>query len=253
MTPEGKVSGVVAVLHDITREKEISQMKTDFVSNVSHELRTPLSSIKAYIEMLLDGEADDEKTRKEFYEIIASETDRLNRLIENILNISRIESGVMRIVREPLNLTEVAKRVIEVVSPQAKAKNITIVDRILPLYHLVEADRDMIYQAVLNLASNAIKYTPNNGTVTISTSVDERRNVVNCEISDTGVGINSEDLPRIFDKFYRVQGHTKLAKGTGLGLALTKQIVESVHNGKLYVTSESGKGSTFTIELPIMR
>ena len=253
MTPEGKVSGVVAVLHDITREKEISQMKTEFVSNVSHELRTPLSSIKAYIEMLLDGEVEDEKTRKEFYEIIANETERLNRLIENILNISRIESGVMRIVREPLNLTEVAKRVIEVITPQAKAKNITIIDRVVPLYHPIEADRDMIYQAVLNLASNAVKYTPNGGTVTISTGVDERRNMVNCEVSDTGVGISSEDLPRIFDKFYRVKGHTKLAKGTGLGLPLTKQIVESVHNGKLYVTSEAGKGSTFTIELPIMR
>ena len=141
----------------------------------------------------------------------------------------------------------------EVVSPQAKAKNITLVDRIVPLYHQVEADHDMIYQAVLNLAGNAIKYTPSGGQVTISTSVDERRNVVNCEVSDTGVGISSEDLPHIFDKFYRARGHTKLAKGTGLGLALTKQIVESVHNGKLYVTSEAGKGSTFTIELPIMQ
>lgn len=253
MTPEGKVSGVVAVLHDITREKEISQMKTDFVSNVSHELRTPLSSIKAYIEMLLDGEAQDEKTKREFYETIAGETDRLNRLIENILNISRIESGAVRIIREPLNMTEIARRVMEVVSPQAKAKNITLVDRIVPLYHQVEADHDMIYQAVLNLAGNAIKYTPSGGQVTISTSVDERRNVVNCEVSDTGVGISSEDLPHIFDKFYRARGHTKLAKGTGLGLALTKQIVESVHNGKLYVTSEAGKGSTFTIELPIMQ
>ena len=258
MTPEDskKVSGVVAVLHDVTREKEISQMKTDFVSSVSHELRTPLSSIKAYVEMLLDGEARDEKTRREFHEIIAGETDRLNRLIENILNISRIESGVVRVVREPMSLTEVSRQVLDVVAPQAKARNITLLDRLdtgAPgIEHRVEADRDMIYQAVLNLASNAIKYTPAGGTVTVSTSIDESRRVGICEVADTGVGINSEDLPRVFDKFYRVQEHTKMAKGTGLGLTLVKQIIESVHAGKLSVTSETGVGSTFGFELPIL-
>ncbi len=256
MTPEEKVSGVVAVLHDVTREKEISQMKTDFVSSVSHELRTPLSSIRAYVEMLLDGEARDEKTRREFHEIIAGEADRLNRLIENILNISRIESGVVRVVREPMSLTEVSRQVLDVMAPQAKAKNITLLDRLDPgapgVEHQVEADRDMIYQAVLNLASNAIKYTPDGGTVTVSTSIDERKGVAVCEVADTGVGIDSEDLPRIFDKFYRIQRHTKMAEGTGLGLTLVKQIIESVHDGKLSVTSETGVGSTFGFELPIL-
>ncbi len=253
MTPEAKVSGVVAVLHDVTREKEISQMKTDFVSSVSHELRTPLSSIKAYVEMLLDGEAGDEKTQREFYGIIAGEADRLNRLIENILNISRIESGVVRVVREPMSLTETARKALDVVAPQARAKNITLIDRLAPVYHQVEADKDMIYQAILNLTSNAIKYTPDGGKVTVSTSVDERRGVAVCEISDTGVGISSDDLPHIFDKFYRVDGHTKMAKGTGLGLTLVKYIVESVHEGKLSVTSEADKGSTFSFELPILQ
>ena len=252
-TSEGRASGVVAVLHDITRDKEISQMKTDFVSSVSHELRTPLSSIKAYVEMLLDGEAGDKKTRREFYEIIAGETDRLNRLIDNILNISRIESGVVRVVREPMNLTQVASQVMDVVAPQARAKNITLADRFTPIAHQAEADRDMIYQAVLNLASNAIKYTPDGGTVTVSTSVDECKGVAVCEVTDTGVGIDSEDLPRIFDKFYRVQGHTKMADGTGLGLTLVKNIIESVHDGKLSVTSEASKGSTFSFELPILQ
>ncbi len=252
MTPEGKVSGVVAVLHDVTREKEISQMKTDFVSSVSHELRTPLSSIKAYVEMLLDGEATDEKTQREFHEIIAGEADRLSRLIENILNISRIESGVVRVVREPMSLTETVRQTLDVVIPQAKAKNITLIDRLVPAYHQVEADRDMIYQATLNLTSNAIKYTPVGGTVTVSTSVDERRGVAVCEVTDTGVGINSEELPHIFDKFYRVQDHTKMAKGTGLGLTLVKHIIESVHDGKLSVTSETDGGSTFSFELPIL-
>jgi two-component system phosphate regulon sensor histidine kinase PhoR len=252
VTPTDEVSGVVAVLHDVTREKEISRMKTDFVSNVSHELKTPLASIKAYIEMLIDGEAQDEKTKTEFYEIISSETDRLHRLIENILNISRIESGVVKVVREPMSLTGVVKQVLDVAAPQAKAKNLKIIDRLAPVYYQVEADQDMIYQAVMNLVSNAIKYTPDGGSITVDVSVDDRRKMAICQFSDTGAGIPSEDLPRIFDKFYRVQANNKLAKGTGLGLTLVKHIIETVHEGKLSVTSEVGKGSTFSFELPII-
>jgi len=252
VSSDKEVSGVVAVLHDVTREKEIARMKTDFVSNVSHELKSPLASIKAYIEMLVDGEAEDEKTRHEFYGIISSETDRLHRLIENILNISRIESGVVKVVREPISLPGVVKQALDVAAPQAKAKNIELVDRPAPVYHQVEADRDMIYQAVLNLMSNAIKYTPEGGTVTVEMVADERRNVAVCEVTDTGLGIPPEDLPHIFDKFYRVRAHHKAAKGTGLGLTLVKHIIETVHDGKLSVASEKGKGSTFRFELPLI-
>ncbi|HAU36618.1 MAG TPA: hypothetical protein DCX07_02735 [Phycisphaerales bacterium] len=252
VTDNEEVSGVVAVLHDITREKEIAKMKTDFVSNVSHELKTPLASIKAYIEMLIDGEAEDKKTQREFYDIIASETDRLHRLIENILNISRIESGVVKVVREPISLTGVVKQVLDVARPQAKQKNLQLVDRLAPVYYQVEADHDMIYQAVMNLVSNAIKYTPEGGSVTVSVTVDERRGVVVCDVSDTGAGIPADDLPHIFDKFYRVRANNKLAKGTGLGLTLVKHIVETVHDGKMSVTSETGKGSTFSFEMPLL-
>jgi len=252
VTPNEEVSGVVAVLHDVTREKEIAKMKTDFVSNVSHELKTPLASIKAYIEMLLDGEAEDEKTKREFYEIISSETDRLHRLIENILNISRIESGVVKVVKEPISLTGVVKQVLDVAAPQAKAKNHKIIEQLAPVYYQVEADHDMIYQAVLNLLSNAIKYTPDGGAITVRVSVDERRAMAVCDVSDTGAGIPPEDLPHIFDKFYRVRANCKLAKGTGLGLTLVKHIIETVHEGKLSVTSEAGKGSTFSFELPVI-
>ncbi len=253
VAPQGEVSGVVAVLHDVTREKEIAQMKTDFVSNVSHELRTPLSSIKAYVEMLMDGEADDEKTKQEFYEIIAAEAERLSRLIDNILNISRIESGVVRVVREPLSLTEVTREVLDMAIPQARNKRIQLIDRLAPVFHQVEADRDMIHQAVLNLVGNALKYTPEGGTVTVTTSVDEQRGLAVCQVADTGVGISPEALPHIFDKFYRVRSHSKIAKGTGLGLTLVKHIIETVHDGKLSVTSEAGKGSTFTFELPVLQ
>jgi len=248
-----QVAGVVAVLHDVTREKEIARMKTDFVSNVSHELKTPLASIKAYVEMLVDGEAEDETTRGEFYEIISSETDRLHRLIENILNISRIEAGVVKVIREPLDLTGVVKQAVDVAAPQAKAKGLDFVSQLVPVYYQVEADRDMIYQAVLNLISNAIKYTRNGGRVTVSVAVDERRRVVICEVSDTGMGIPADALPYIFDKFYRVKQNQEIAKGTGLGLTLVKHIVETVHDGELSVRSEEGKGSTFSFELPVIQ
>jgi len=249
---DSDVSGVVAVLHDVTREKEIARMKTDFVSNVSHELKTPLASIKAYVEMLIDGEAEDEKTQREFYEIISAETDRLHRLIENILNISRIESGVVKVVREPIGLPAVAKQVLDVAAPQARQKDIKIDARLTPLYYQVEADHDMIYQAVMNLISNAIKYTPSGGTVTVSVGVDEQRGVSFCEVADTGAGISQEELPHIFDKFYRVNANRKLAKGTGLGLTLVKHVVETLHDGKLTVASKEGKGSEFRFELPVL-
>jgi len=247
-----EVSGVVAVLRDITREKEIARMKTDFVSNVSHELKTPLASIKAYIEMLIDGEAEDEQTKRDFYDIISGETDRLHRLIENILNISRIESGVVKVVREPISLTGVVKRVLDVALPQARLKDLELEERLAPVFYQVEADEDMIYQAVMNLVSNAIKYTPSGGKIVVEVSVDERRGVVTCIVADSGAGIPAADLSHIFEKFYRVNANKKLAKGTGLGLTLVKHIVESVHNGELSVTSEEGQGSTFSFELPVL-
>jgi two-component system phosphate regulon sensor histidine kinase PhoR len=245
--------GVVVVLHDVTREREIAQMKTDFVSSVSHELKTPLTAIKAYTEMLMDGEAHDPQTRDEFYQIISSETDRLYRLIENILNISRIESGVVKVVREPLSLTRVVKQAMDVAGPQASQKGIVLESRLAPMYCQVEGDHDMIYQAVLNLLSNAIKYTPEGGSVRAAVEVDERRQVVGFEVVDTGQGIPVKALPHIFDRFYRVKENNGMAKGTGLGLTLVKHIVETVHDGRLSVESHEGEGSAFRFELPILR
>ena len=244
-------AGVVAVLHDMTKEKEVAEMKNDFVSNVSHELRTPLASIKAYIEMLIDGEADDEKTKREFYEVIQNEANRLSRLIDNILNISRIESGLVKVNKQPQSLTVIMKEAIEVITPQAKGKQITVVEQLAPLIYQTMADRDMIYQAVLNLLSNAVKYTPEGGTLTVQSVVDESKKRVCARISDTGVGIPPKDLPFVFDKFYRVEANSRMAKGTGLGLSLVKHIVETVHKGRMFVESVQGKGSTFGFELDL--
>src|SRR5688500_1456452 len=244
-------AGVVAVLHDMTKEKEVAEMKNDFVSNVSHELRTPLASIKAYVEMLIDGEADDEKTTREFYEVIQNEANRLSRLIDNILNISRIESGLVKINKQPQSLAVILKEALEVIAPQAKAKQITVKDQLPPVFYQTIADRDMLYQAVLNLLSNAVKYTPDGGELAIVTQVDEARRKVITRISDTGVGIPPKDLPFVFDKFYRAEANNRMAKGTGLGLSLVKHIVETVHKGRIFVESQIGKGSAFGFELDL--
>lgn len=243
--------GVVTVIRDVTREKEIADMKSDIVSSVSHELRTPLSSIKAYVEMLVDGEAHDDQTRAEFYNIIQGETNRLSRLIDNILNISRIESGVVRVQREQVSLPSLLREAIDVMLPQARARSIELKDISAPVYFQIFADKDMIYQATLNLLGNAIKYTPAGGKVTISVEVDEPARLVHVAVADTGVGIPAEDLPHLFEKFYRVDRHKRIAQGTGLGLNLVKQIIENVHGGKVSVVSEPGVGSTFTFSLPL--
>jgi len=248
---DGKVSGVVAVLHDITREKEISQMKNDFVSHVSHELKTPLASITAYSEMLADGEAQDEETRKEFYGVIQSQAQRLNRLIEDILNVSRIESGLIKVHKEQASLTILIEEQMQMIQSYAQEKNITVTGGRPIVYDQVYVDKDMICQVIINLLSNAVKYTPAGGNVTIGSEVDDAAGLVRVTVTDTGVGIPTNEIDRVFDKFYRVAANNKQAKGTGLGLNLVKQIVEKVHGGRVFVTSRVGVGSTFGFELPL--
>jgi two-component system phosphate regulon sensor histidine kinase PhoR len=248
----GQSRGVVAVFHDITREREIAQIKTDFVSAVSHELRTPLSSIKAYVEMLVDGEAHDENTRRHFYEIIQSETDRLQRLISNILNISRIESGVVEIQRQSIQANEVVQEVVAMMRPQADEKGLQLdceLDGPLPT---LWADRDLLHRAILNVVGNAVKYTDQGGRVRIATRADAETGHVAVSISDNGIGIRSQDLPRIFDKFYRAPDSSSIAKGTGLGLNLVKHIVETVHDGEISVASEVGVGTTMILKFPVL-
>jgi two-component system, OmpR family, phosphate regulon sensor histidine kinase PhoR len=249
--PGGASGGVVAVLHDMTREKEVSEMKDDFVSMVSHELRTPLASIRAYVEMLLDGEASDRATQQEFYEVIANESARLSRLIDDILNLARIESGTTRVNKQPQSLTVILKDAIDVIAPQARKKQITVQEKLTPVFYQTPADRDMLYQAVLNLLSNAVKYTPDGGSITVETTVNESQKRVSARISDTGVGIPPKDLPFVFDKFYRAEANNRMAPGTGLGLSLVKHIVETVHHGRIFVESQMGKGTCFGFELDL--
>jgi len=248
---DGKTSGVVAVLHDVTKEKEVSQMKNDFVSHVSHELKTPLASITAYSEMLADGEAGDEETRKEFYHVIQTQAQRLNRLIEDILNISRIESGLIKVKKEQASLTILIEEQMQMIRSYAEEKNITVTSGRPIVYDQVHVDKDMLSQVIINLLSNAVKYTPAGGRVTVGTEVDEAERLVRVTVTDTGVGIPEDDMGHLFEKFFRVSANNKQAKGTGLGLNLAKQIVEKIHNGRMFVTSKVGVGSTFGFELPL--
>jgi PAS domain S-box-containing protein len=250
---ENQISGVVAVLHDVTREKEISQMKNDFVSHVSHELKTPLASINAYAEMLVDGEAEDQKTVKEFCTIIQNQAQRLNRLIEEILNISRIESGLVKVDKECFSVAIVIQEAAQMIESYAAEKNITVNVPAPIIHDQVNADKDMLSQVVINLLSNAVKYTEPGGSIKVDSEVYDSDGVVHVTVADTGVGIPPEEVEHVFDKFYRVEANKKYAKGTGLGLNLVQQIVETVHDGNVFVTSTVGEGSTFGFDMPLAK
>jgi len=247
----GLISGVVTVLHDMTREKEISRMKNEFVSHVSHELKTPLASINAYAEMLVDGELSDAESINRFCSVIQSQAQRLNRLIDDILNISRIESGLVKVQKQPLSLAILIKDAVDMIKSCAQEKNITIDEQAPIIFDRVYADKDMISQVIVNLLSNAIKYTPQGGSVSVRSEVNDADGIARLTVTDTGVGIPSEDIEHIFDRFYRVDANEKCAEGTGLGLNLVQQIVEKVHDGRMFVSSEPDRGSTFGFEMPL--
>lgn len=241
-------SGAVAVLRNISIQKAAQKRNAEFVSAVSHEMKTPLSSIKAYVEMLADGDAEDEQTREEFLEVINTQADRLKRLIDNLLNLARIEAGVVQVSKENTSLNELLEEAFHVVEPTAVAKSIDLVSDLSQLYLRVYVDRDMMLQAAINLLSNAIKYTPEGGRVVIRSRLADKQ--VRFEVEDSGVGLSEEDCEKVFDKFYRVKKDSQMAPGTGLGLPLAKHIVTDVHQGQLDVTSQLGSGSTFAITLP---
>lgn len=240
--------GAVAILRDVSDHKALQKRNAEFVSAVSHEMKTPLAGIKAYVELLADGDAEDEETREEFLAVINGQADRLQRLVDNMLNLARIEAGVVHVHKEQRPLNALLEEAARVVQPAAEAKAIELVADLSPLYLGVLADRDMLLQAAINLLSNAVKYTPNGGRVTLRSRLDGDKVIF--EVEDTGVGLSEEDCRRVFEKFYRVKKDKEMASGTGLGLPLAKHIVEDVHGGELTVRSTLGAGSTFRVTLP---
>jgi two-component system phosphate regulon sensor histidine kinase PhoR len=246
--PSTSVDSVVAVLRDVSVQKTNQRHNAEFVSAASHEMKTPLAGIKAYVELLADGEAEDEQTREEFLSVINGQAERLERLIDNLLNLARIEAGVVQVSKQPQSLNEILIEACNVVQPSADAKRINLAHYLSTMYLGVLVDRDMILQAAINLLSNAIKYTKSGGSVTLRSRMLDAE--VEFEVQDTGVGLAPEDCGRVFAKFYRVERNKGMASGTGLGLPLAKYIVEDVHGGRMSVTSTLDVGSTFSARLP---
>ncbi|MBI5888675.1 MAG: ATP-binding protein [Deltaproteobacteria bacterium] len=239
--------GLLVFLQDITEEKRVETIKKDFVANVSHELRTPLASIKGYSETLLDGGMDDEDTLTEFLRIIDRHATRMARLIDDLLILSKLESHQMTMEIAPVDIREVIIPTVKSFEKQARDKRITISSRIPEGLPKVMGDRDRLEQVVVNLVDNAIKYTHSGGSVNISVSRIEGS--VRVDVADTGIGIPAEDIPRIFERFYRVdKARSRELGGTGLGLAIVKHIIQG-HGGRMHVESRPGKGSAFSFFL----
>lgn len=243
-------AGTVCVLHDITEMEQLERLRKEFVANVSHELRTPLTAIKSYSETLLADEQIDGQTRRSFLQVIHDETDRMARLVRDLLDLSQLESHRATWDREYCLLSELAQRVLTKLQPQIAAKNLQVFVKhrgSLP-EPLIYADPDRLQQVLLNIVSNAVEFTPDGGTIAITIEPGEQEVLV--EVSDTGIGIPAEDLPRLFDRFYRVdKSRTRQMGGTGLGLAIARQIVEG-HGGRISVTSTLGQGTTVSFTVP---
>jgi len=241
------VSGFVVVFHDITDSYMFDQIRTEFVANVSHELRTPLTSIKGFVETLLDGALEDEILCRKFLTIIDNETDRLSRLIDDLLTLSSLEFRERILNLRPVNLVEVVKTIMNVLAPQAADKNLRL-ELISPAnLSNVLADEDLVGQVFINLLDNAIKYTPQGGIITVRIKVED--NMIVTRVTDSGVGIPEESQARLFERFYRVdKARSRELGGTGLGLAIVKHIVDS-HGGEVEVQSQVGKGTSFIFSL----
>ncbi|TCS83566.1 two-component system histidine kinase PnpS [Tepidibacillus fermentans] len=247
---KGEINGVVAVLHDITKLKNLENMRKEFVANVSHELRTPITAVRGFAETLLDGAMKDEEICKSFLQIIYKESDRLHRLIHDLLDLSKIEFNQDLLKYTLVDLKPFIESTIEMVRPEALKKELTIIEELNPIQ--AEVDEDRIRQVVINLLTNAIAYTPPKGTITIRLYEDSEE-IFTIEVEDTGIGIPKKSLPRIFERFYRVdKARSRESGGTGLGLAIVKHIVES-HSGNIRVESEVQKGTKFSILLPKKR
>ena len=244
----GRPLGVALTLHDTTDRTAQKQRHAEFVSAVAHELKTPMAAIGAYAEMLQDGDVDTPEARDEVYGVIGDQCDRLTRLVDNMLGLARIESGVVEVRRKDLELNDVLAGCGEVVGRLAAEKGVTLTTELSELYLAVNVDPDLFGQAVMNLLSNAVKYTPAGGTVRLRSRMDGERAVV--EVKDSGMGIPAEDLPHIFGRFYRVERNSGAAKGTGLGLALVHSVVTELHDGALSVESAVGEGSRFSLSVP---
>ena len=248
MPEKGPASGIVVVLQDITEQQRLDDSRREFVANVSHELRTPLTNVKSYGETLLENAAEG-SMEKNFLQVICGEADRMTRLVRDLLMLSQLDYGhALRM--EPFSLPALSENVVARLRLEAKkrSQNLSFTNT-APDMPLVNGDKDRIEQVLVNLVSNAIKYTPDHGTVQVECAARLTEAIVT--VTDTGIGIPETDLPRIFERFYRVdKARSRKMGGTGLGLAIAREIVEA-HGGRITIKSGKGKGTTVRVLLPI--
>ncbi|MFA6091497.1 MAG: ATP-binding protein [Elusimicrobiota bacterium] len=234
--------------HDISELHRLEHVRKEFVANVSHELRTPLATIKAYAETLREGALEDAENRLEFISEIEKNAERMTRLVDDLLTISALESGKMPPVFEPVDLMDIAREVVVGMMALAQKKQAIIRLETFQGIARVRADKNQLKQVLTNLIENAVKYTGEKGIISVSASMQEGRPAVS--VRDNGCGIPAESIPRIFERFYRVdKNRSRESGGTGLGLAIVKHIVE-VHGGSVSVESTLGEGSVFRFTLP---
>ncbi|MBI3605614.1 MAG: PAS domain S-box protein [Nitrospirae bacterium] len=254
---DGKVVGMVTALSNVVKVREVEQMKRDFVASVTHELRTPLASVKQALALILDKSAGAVAPEQEkMLSLAQRNVERLNRLINDILDLSKLEAGKMVLNRDIHDLSEMVEEVGQTMALFARSRDVQLTWQAPRNLPAVFADRDRVIQILTNLAGNAVKFTPSKGKVTL-TIPDVRPGMeqvshLKVAVADTGHGIEKEDLSRIFEKFVQVSGKAGDVKGTGLGLTITKVLVEQ-HGGRIWVESEPGKGSKFTVSLPVYR
>ncbi|MBU5431183.1 ATP-binding protein [Intestinimonas sp. MSJ-38] len=249
-TAEDENSGIMAVLHDITEQKKLDSSRREFVANVSHELRTPLTNVKGYTETLLDaGDELDGETRRNFLQVIYNESDRMTHIVKDLLTLSQLDYGKMDMEMSPIPVKLIVQNIASAMLIEARGQGLTLETKLEEPLPLILADRNRMEQVIANIVSNAIKYNRPGGTVTLSAFSQEDKVVI--KVQDTGIGIPQEDIPRLFERFYRVdKARSRERGGTGLGLAIAKEIVEQ-HQGTIGVESQLDAGTTVTITLPV--
>ena len=248
--PEARGSGhqVLLILQDVTELRRTESVRRDFVANVSHELRTPVAVLKALVETLQDGALEDPIAARDFLERMQVEVDGLARLVEELLELSRIESGQLRLCPQPVDLAGVVAAAAERLRPHAERQGLGLVVQPAGRLPPVQADPERIHQVVINLLHNAIKFTPPGGRITVS--VELRDGHLCVAVADTGIGIAPEELPRLFERFYKAD-RSRGSGGSGLGLAIAKHLVQA-HGGRIWAESPGeGYGATFIFTLPL--
>ena len=246
--PENGAEGVIVVFHDVTDLKRLERVRQDFVANVSHELRTPLTAIRGYVEALRDGGLQDPVQAEQFLRVIQRHSERMDKIVSDLLLLSEMESADRVLQRETVHLPELIRTAVETLRPLTEGKKQNLGVESMEGLSTLRADSQKIHQVMINLLNNAISYTPEEGSITVqATPVPDG---VEVSVTDNGIGIPPEDLSRIFERFYRVdKGRSRELGGTGLGLSIVKHIVEA-HGGRVRVESKPGKGSRFTFFLP---